>query len=390
MNYFDDHIPLLKPWIDENEFREVEAVLKSGWISQGPKVKELEDRAAAFVGASHAVATNSATSALHLAFQVSGLQRGEQVVVPAYTCMATVNPIVMAGGVPAFADIDLRTFNITPASVEAVLNDDVRGIAVVHQIGLPADLDGLQELARRRGLFVVEDAATAFGAKYRDQYIGAYGNPTVFSLHPRKMITTGEGGMLMLANEEWAERSRRLRSAGASISDVRRHKAKGTLQQVYPEPGYNYRLTDIQAAIGIAQLSKAQQMVELRTQQARFYDQQLAQVGAVLPPHVPSYATSCYSSYCITIPDATEEIITAILNHMADRGISCRRGIQSLCREPYFQESHKNTFLPNTDAAAEQTLFLPIFPGLLQEQQQRVVDALTEALTECLSGTGGQ
>jgi dTDP-4-amino-4,6-dideoxygalactose transaminase len=381
MDHFD-HIPLLKPWIDDDELREVESVLRSGWIAQGPKAKELEDLVAKFLGAPHALATNSATSALHLAFQLSGLQRNQKVVVPAHTCMATVNAIIVAGGLPVFADIDPRTFNMDPATAEAVLDDEVRAIAVVHQIGLPADLDGFRALARRRGLFIVEDAATAFGAQYRGTFLGSHGNPTVFSLHPRKMITTGEGGMLTLFREECDERARRLRSAGASISDFRRHQAKGTLQQDYPEPGYNYRLTDLQAAVGIAQMRKAARMLEMRAEQAAIYRDGLAGLEEVLPPYVPDYATPCWSSYCITVPKANDDIISALLGHMAERGISCRRGIQSLCREPYFQESHKHVRLPRTDEVARSTMFLPIFPGLHRDQQQRVLAELKSAVAK--------
>ena len=383
MDYFD-HIPLLKPWIDDDELREVEKVLRSGWIAQGPRVKEFEDQVASFVGAPFAVAANSATSAIHLAFQIAGLQRGQKVVVPAHTCMATVNGIIIAGGVPVFADIDPRTFNMNPAMAEAVLDDEVRAIAVVHQIGLPADLDGFDELAQRRGLFIVEDAATAFGAKHCGKYLGAHGNPTIFSLHPRKMITTGEGGMLMLFREDQDERARRLRSAGASISDLNRHQAKGTLQQVYPEPGYNYRLTDIQAAVGIAQMRKAERMLQMRSRQAEFYNRRLAGLEEVLTPCVPPYATHCYSSYCITVPKANHDTITNLLNHMAQQGASCRRGIQSLCREPYFAATHGHIDLPNTEAAARQTMFLPIFPGLTEQQQEVVIGALTEGVRRYL------
>ncbi len=288
MDYFENQIPLLKPWIDDDELREVEEVLKSGWISQGRKVKSFEDSVAAFVGAPHAVAVNSATSAMHLGFQVSGLKRGDHVIVPAHTCMATANAIILAGGIPVFADIDSRTFNMEPAHAEAVLNDRVTAITVVHQIGLPADLDGFRALAAKHGLFVVEDAATAFGAKYRGRYLGSYGNPAIYSLHPRKMITTGEGGILMLFNEDWDERARRLRSAGASISDLQRHNARGTLQQDYPEPGYNYRLTDIQAAVGIAQLRKAERMISMRAELRATTTRRSAKSTKCCPPTFPT------------------------------------------------------------------------------------------------------
>jgi dTDP-4-amino-4,6-dideoxygalactose transaminase len=361
-------------------------VLKSGWISQGPKVQEFEQQIAALVGAPHAVATNSATSALHLAFQVSGLAPGQKVIVPAHTCMATVNGFCLAGGVPVFADIDRRTFNLDPGAVEPLLDDDqVRAIALVHQIGLPADIDSFRSLADRYDIILIEDAATSFGAKYRGRYVGGHTNPTVYSFHPRKMITTGEGGMVVLWDGKQEDRARRLRSAGADVSDLVRHQAKGVLQQVYPEPGYNYRLTDLQAALGLAQLRKLEQMIESRTTQARVYEEQLRSLEEVLPPYVPPDVSSCYTSYCVTIPRATHETITSVLEFMAARGISCRRGIQPLYREPYFAASHAGLYLPNTEAAAAQTMFLPIFPGLAERQQKEVVRALADAVRSCVS-----
>lgn len=382
MDHFSDHIPLLRPWIDDDEIAEVVAVLKSGWVSQGTKVQQFEEQIARIFGAPHVVATNSATSALHLGLQVSGLQRGRKVLVPAHTCMATVNALLMAGGEPVFVDIDRRTFNIDPAAAEAAITDDVWGVLAVHQIGLPVDLQAFERLAARRNLQLVEDAATAFGAKYEGKFIGGHGNPVAFSLHPRKMITTGEGGLLVLWNDEAAERARRLRSAGASISDLVRHGAKGVLQQDYPEPGYNYRLTDLQAAVGLAQMRKFPQMLAQRTEQARWYDEHLAAIPGVCPPYVPAGCEPAYTSYCVTLPGASEQQITNLLKLLAVRGISCRRGIQPLYREPYFAPAYPDMYLPETEAVSRETIFLPIFPGLTREQQRRVVEGLTAAVEQ--------
>jgi dTDP-4-amino-4,6-dideoxygalactose transaminase len=294
--------------------------------------------------------------------------------------MATVNAIILAGLRPVFADIDLRTFNLDPGAAESVIDRDVRAICVVHQIGLPADLDAFARLAARHQLILIEDAATAFGAKYRGRYIGGHGNPTAYSFHPRKMITTGEGGLIILWDAAADERARQLRSAGASISDLIRHHALGTLQQTYAEPGYNYRLTDVQAAIGLAQLRKLGRMLEKRVEIANAYGELLSGIDAVIPPFVPPEATHCYSSYCVRLPGADAHVVTNVLADMANDGVSCRRGIQPLTREPYFAESHKRVHLPNTEAAGAQTLFLPIFPGLTFAQQERVVLALTQAI----------
>src|SRR5581483_3728165 len=204
MDYFHDHIPLMKPWFDQDEQQGVLEVLGSGWVTLGPKVQAFEQQIAALVGARHGVATNSATTSLHLALQTSNLRPGDGVIVAAHTCMATVNAIVMAGGVPVFADIDRRTFNLDVTATEATITDRVKGILLVHQIGLPADVDAFKQLAAKYGLILVEDAATAFGAQYRGRYLGGHGTPTAYSFHPRKIITTGEGGMLMLDDDEAA------------------------------------------------------------------------------------------------------------------------------------------------------------------------------------------
>jgi dTDP-4-amino-4,6-dideoxygalactose transaminase len=251
---------------------------------------------------------------------------------------------------------------------------------VVHQVGLPARIDAFEKLAREHGLKLIEDAATAFGARFQGAYLGARGNPTCFSFHPRKMITTGEGGILLLASERQAERARALRSTGASISDLVRHQARGMLQQVYHEAGFNYRMTDIQAAIGLVQLSRLAKMLKLRAEQARFYDEHLGSLDELCCPLVPEGSTHCYSSYCIQLRPGARRSRDEILEGLADRGISCRRGIPPLYKEPFFRERFPDLHLPVSEEVARTTLFLPIFPGLTREQQVRVVAALKELL----------
>src|SRR5262245_60955979 len=237
MSLFGDHIPLLRPWLGEEEAEAARQVILSGWVSQGPVVAEFESAVADLVGAAHAVATNAATSALHLALLVNDIGPGDEVICPATTCMATANAICHAGAVPVFADVDPNTFNLDPAAAETVITPRTRAVMVVHQIGLPAAINRFELLAARHRLVLIEDAAPAFGAKSRGQYLGASGNPTCLSFHPRKIITTGEGGMLLTASQEQAERARCLRATGASISDLERHQAKGVLQQEYHEAG---------------------------------------------------------------------------------------------------------------------------------------------------------
>jgi perosamine synthetase len=376
---FANQIPFLKPWLGEEEAAAAREVILSGWVSLGPKTAEFERAVASFVGARHGVATNAATTALHLALLVTGVQAGDEVLCPSFTCMATANAIILAGANVRFADIDARTYNLDPGDAEARITSRTRAVMMVDQIGLPADLDAFRTLSDRHGLILIEDAATALGARYKGRYPGGSGVPACFSFHPRKMITTGEGGMLVTDNDAWAERARMLRSTGASVSDLVRHQAKGTIVQEYLEAGFNYRLTDVQAAIGLVQMTRLQAIMAERKQQAALYDEALAEVDEIEPPHVPAYAEHAYSSYCIRLRSSRLNAHELVLR-LAARGVSCRHGIQPLHLEPYFRERTAGLRLPESEAAARETLFLPIFPGLAPEQLQRVVAELKTAL----------
>jgi perosamine synthetase len=377
---FAGQVPLLKPWLGEEEVRAAAEVILSGWISQGPKVAEFENAVASYVGAKFGVATNACTSSLHLALHLSGVRPGTEVVVPSFTCMATCNAIHHAGGEPVFADIDPRTFNLDPESAARAITPNTRAILVVHQIGLAADMEPFVALAGKRGLALLEDGACSLGATSRGKRVGGIGSPTAFSFHPRKMVTTGEGGMITTDDAELAEKARMLRATGASISDLERHKAKGVLVQKYDDVGYNYRMTDIQAAIGLVQMTKLDAMVEQRTAQARRYDRGLSGIDELEPPFVPPYATHAYSSYLIRVRPQARVSRDVLLRGMAERGISCRVGIQPLHREPFYAARYEGQHFPATEEAAASTMFLPIFPGLTEEQQDRVVTVLKDLL----------
>jgi dTDP-4-amino-4,6-dideoxygalactose transaminase len=279
-----------------------------------------------------------------------------------------------------FADIERGTYNLDPEDVERRITPKTRAIMMVDQIGPPADLDRFKALASKRGLLLLDDAATALGAKYKGKYTGGHGVPCCYSFHPRKMITTGEGGMLVTDNDEWAERARVLRSTGASVSDLKRHEAKGAIFQQYFESGYNYRMTDMQAAMGLVQLGKLGAMLEQRSAQAKLYAKLFASVGEIAPPAEPEYATHCWSSYCVRTTKSAKVSADEMVRRMATRNVSCRRGIQPLHFEPYFEQQMAGLTLPETESAARETFFLPIFPGLREDEQVAVVEAVKASL----------
>src|SRR5262245_31291651 len=290
-------IPITKPLLGEPEELAVLEVLRSGWLVQGPKVAEFERTVAAYVGARHAVATSSCTTALHLALVLHGIGNGDEVIIPSFTFIATANAVLYAGATPVFVDIDPRTYNLDPDAVEAAITVRTAAIMPVHQIGLAADMDRLTAIARRHRLVLLEDAAPAIGATYKGRRVGGLGNPACLSFHPRKVITTGEGGMLLTDDETVAERARTLRAHGMSVSDLARHHANRVAVEEYRDLGYNYRMTDLHAAIGIAQIERLDEMLEHRQKVADRYAEALADTDGVQLPISSSDMPHTYQSY---------------------------------------------------------------------------------------------
>lgn len=373
-------IPLARPYTDEKEVEAAAAAIRSGWVSQGSRVIEFENMIANYVGTRFGIATNSCTSALHLSLYLQGVGQGDEVICPSFTCMATANTIRHVGAFPVFVEIDPLTFNLDPEAVAKAVSPKTRAIMAVHQIGLAADMDPIREIAQKHNLVLVEDAATSLGAEYKGRQVGSLGAPTCFSFHPRKVITCGEGGMITTDDEAFAERARIVRSHGASVSDLVRHKARGIIYASYPEVGYNYRMTDIQASLGIEQMKKLPRILERRREIARFYDEKLAEMDEAESPYVPDYAIHSYQSYLIRLRSGCKIDRDDLLHRMSERGISCRHGIAPLHLEPYYRELYGDMHLPVTEEVSRTTMFLPIYPAMTEAELQYIMDTLKDLL----------
>src|SRR5262245_28658768 len=337
-------IPFSRPEYDDAEARAIAAVLASRWVSQGPKVAEFEARFAERVGAAHAVATSSCTTALHLALVIAGIQPGDEVIVPSYTFLATANAVLYVQGTPIFAEIEPDTWNLDPTDVRRRVTPRTKAVIVVHQFGLPARLE--YEALAARGIHVIEDAACVAGGTSQGKPVGSSGHPACWSFHPRKTISTGEGGMLTTDAAAVAERVRQLRSFAASVSDRARHEARGVVFEEYHELGYNYRMTDLQAAIGIDQLAKLDRLLAARARVAERSDRAFAPLPDVEVPARPAYASHTYQTYGIRLRGRTAADRDAMIRALVERGISCRRGIPPVHLEPLYASRFGRPSLP--------------------------------------------
>jgi dTDP-4-amino-4,6-dideoxygalactose transaminase len=373
-----DRVPVMVPWLGAQEARAAADAVMSGWVAQGPRVAEFERRFAERVGAAHGVAVSSCTTALHLSLVTLDIGPGDEVVVPSLSFVATANAVRYTGARPVFADVEEATGNVTAASVEAVCTPATRAVIAVHQAGVPADVRALRAACGRLGVALVEDAACAAGATVGGEPVGRGALLAAWSFHPRKLLTTGEGGMVTTDDEGWAARLRRLREHGMNASAAQRHASATPVLESYLETGFNYRMTDIQAAVGLVQLGKLDAMVARRRELAGRYDALLAGVPGLRPVRDPAYGRGNFQSYWV-LPDPGFPVDRdGLLTALAEAGVSARRGIMAAHLEPAYR-GHPHGPLPVTERLSRNSLILPLFHTMTAGQQDRVVAVLREA-----------
>lgn len=387
-------IPITKPFFGPEEIQAIQQPLKSGWVVQGPFVQQFEAKFSTFTKARFSVATSSCTTALHLAMAILKLKPGDEVIVPAFTWVSTANVVEYMGAKPVFCDIDLQTFNIDIHQVEALVTPKTVGIIPVHLFGLCADMQPLLEIAAKHHLWVVEDAACGFGAWSHGQHAGTWGEMGCFSFHPRKSITTGEGGMLTTQQEGFDRLARSLRDHGASRSDLARHEGRAAfLLAEYNDLGYNYRLTDIQGALGCVQIDRAEWILAERSRCARRYDELLSDCEWLVTPALPEGYKHGYQAYvCLFRPEtptlANVEHLhqqrNELMTNMEAKGVATRQGTHAPVILGYYAEKYNLRLeqFPNAYLADRLSLALPLYPQMSEAEQEVVMTTLQQSFKE--------
>lgn len=392
-------IPIARSYFDKKELMLADKVIRSGWIGQGVTVERFEEEVRRYLGAHYAIAVSSGTAALHIALLIAGVGREDAVIVPSFSFIATANAVAYCGAKPIFIDIDPDTYNIDPVEIERYFLDKcrfdakkkrlidkasgaaIKAIMPVHQFGLSCDIDAVSSLAKKYGLPVIEDAACALGSKYKRNRIGNDSTLACFSFHPRKIITTGEGGIIVTDNKLYADEARVLRNHGSIVTAGGRHSGKGIVsKEDYEVLGFNYRLTDLQAAIGIGQMSRLPHILKKRKIIAQRYDKAFAGVASIKTPRIPGYAVPNYQSYIIKMRNGCGLSRDRVIELLSERGISTRRGNTAIHMQSVYRNGRRGVELPCTEEAARDTIALPIYFEMTIAEQDYMIDNLLKII----------
>ena len=378
-------IPIAKPCLDEREAEAVRRVILSGWITQGPEVAKFEQEFAAQVGSPYACAVSNCTTALHLALLAAGVGAGDEVITVSHSYIATANSVRYCGATPVFVDINPESYNLDPNLIEAAISPRTKAILCVHQIGMPCDLARIVPIAKTHSLALIEDAACAIGSEIRwnDKWeaIGRpHGDVACFSFHPRKVLTTGDGGMLTTKHKDWDAKFRLWRQHSMSVTDTVRHASNNVIFETYPEIGFNYRMTDVQAAIGREQLKRLPELVKRRRELAANYSTLMEDIPGLSLPVEPEWARSNWQSYCVRPPEGVVQ--KQVMQAMLDAGIATRRGIMCAHREPAYKKESWRSVGPllQSERTQDECILLPLFHQLTTEEQQMIASRLRAAL----------
>lgn len=353
-------IPIAKPYLTEEDAQIAYDTILSGWVMQGPKVEEFERSFCEYTGAKYAAAVSNCTNALHLSMIVTGIGKGDEVICPSMSFIATANCIKYTGAKPVFAEIESDTYNIDVRHAEKLITEKTKAILIVHQIGMPADIDAFKSLCKKYNLKLIEDAACAAGSSYKGKKIGAHSEIVCFSFHPRKVITTGEGGMITTSNEEYYNRLKLLRQHGMPAKD-----RIGL--------GYNYRMTDIQASIGIKQLEKLEMIVEQRRKIALRYIEELKDIDCIRLPVEKEGYISNYQSFSIYIKKNSPVKRDDLIQKLFDEGISTQKGVMTCHREMHLEENEVEKSLPVSEDACDNSLLIPLYAPMDEKDIDKII-----------------
>lgn len=374
MNKMVVKIPLAKPHFNNEEIEEIKEVLDSGWVSQGPKVNEFERKISKYLNVKYTIAVTNCTCALHLALLSLGIKKGDEVIVADYTYPATGHAVLYCGAKPVFIDVDQLTYNINPTLIEDKITTNTKAIICVHTFGQPAEMDTIIKIAKKHNLKVIEDAACALGAKYKGKFAGTIGEIGCFSLHARKGITTGEGGLVVTNNKIIAEKIRTLSVFGMVPTTWTREKTKELIIPTFEHLGYNYKMSDITAAIGVSQLNKLEKIIKRKIELAKYYNEKLRKIKEIDLPFVCNDVKHIYQSYVVLIKKANRN---KIINLLKNKGIQSQIGTYSLHVQPIYKSKNK---CPNSLKLFNQSLALPMYYDLKEEDIDSIVFNLKESL----------